>query len=156
MTKTELIDQVRDYLDQNDWNYEYLDMRSAILTGVNLKCKLQATKLYFLFNDNGFTLYANVSMKADEATRMMAMEFITRANYGTRIGNFELDADDGEIRYKVYVSTRDAESLNMELVEEAIYIVVSMLNRYGDGLMKVLMGFADSAKDEIAAIENNL
>lgn len=93
---------------------------------------------------------------ADEATRMMAMEFITRANYGTRIGNFELDADDGEIRYKVYVSTRDAESLNRELVEEAIYIVVSMLNRYGDGLMKVLMGFADSAKDEIAAIENNL
>ena len=156
MTKAELIDEVRDYLDRNDWNYEYMDMKSAILTGVNLKCKLQSTKLYFLFNDNGFTLYSNISMKADEATRMMAMEFITRANYGTRIGNFEMDADDGEIRYKVYISTRDEENLNNEQVEEAIYVSVSMLNRYGDGLMKVLMGFSNGAKEEIEAIENNL
>ena len=156
MTKGELIDQVRDYLDENDWNYEYMDMKNAILTGVNLKCKLQSTRMYFVFNDNGFTLYANISMKADEATRVMAMEFITRANYGTRIGNFELDMNDGEIRYKVYLSTRDEDRLSKEQIEEAIYVAVSMLNRYGDGLVKVLMGFANSAKEEIDNIENNL
>ena len=29
------------------------------------------------------------------------MEFITRANYGLPIGNFELDLEDGELRYKI-------------------------------------------------------
>ena len=27
MGRTELIDQVRDYLDKNDWKYEYMDMK---------------------------------------------------------------------------------------------------------------------------------
>ena len=154
MGRTELIDQVRDYLDKNDWKYEYMDMKGVIITGVNLQCKLQSTRLYFVFNDNGMTLYSNISMKADEATRAMALEFITRANYGTRNGNFEIDVDDGEIRYKVYISSRGSDTINEDLLEESIYIAVSMLNRYGDGLLKVLMGYANSAKEEIDLIEN--
>jgi len=32
--------------------------------------------------------------------RREAMEFITRANYGLLVGNFEFDLDDGEVRFK--------------------------------------------------------
>ena len=32
MTKAELIDCVRDYLDSNDWNYDYNDMKGTIVS----------------------------------------------------------------------------------------------------------------------------
>ena len=154
MTKAELIDRVRDYLDSNDWNYDYNDMKGTIVSGVNLKCKLSSTKLFFVFNDNGVTIYSNVSMKADEQTRAMALEFITRANYGIRVGNFEMDMSDGEIRYKVYINARGLDSISDEQIEEGIFIAANMLDRYGDGLLKVILGYANSAKEEIDAIEN--
>ncbi|MDD6805970.1 MAG: YbjN domain-containing protein [Clostridiales bacterium] len=154
MTKAELIDCVRDYLDSNDWNYDYNDMKGTIVSGVNLKSKLSSTKLFFVFNDNGVTIYSNVSMKADEQTRAMALEFITRANYGIRVGNFEMDMSDGEIRYKVYINARGLDSISDEQIEEGIFIAANMLDRYGDGLLKVILGYANSAKEEIDAIEN--
>ena len=122
--------------------------------GVNLKSKLSSTKLFFVFNDNGVTIYSNVSMKADEQTRAMALEFITRANYGIRVGNFEMDMSDGEIRYKVYINARGLDSISDEQIEEGIFIAANMLDRYGDGLLKVILGYANSAKEEIDAIEN--
>ena len=36
-------------------------------------------------------------------------EFITRANYGMALGNFELDFNDGEVRYKTSVDVTETE-----------------------------------------------
>ncbi len=53
--------------------------------------------------------YVVAPMKAPENSFTTIIEFITRANYGLRIGNFEFDYSDGEIRYK--------SSLDFEKVE---------------------------------------
>jgi hypothetical protein len=47
--------------------------------------------------------YAVAATRAPEAARLRVAEFITRANYGLRIGNFELDFGDGEVRYKTSI-----------------------------------------------------
>ncbi len=39
-------------------------------------------------------------VKAPEEKRLAIAEFVARANDGLRIGNFELDFGDGEVRYK--------------------------------------------------------
>ena len=153
MNKAEIINEVRDYLDENDWKYEYQDVREIITTGVNLKCKFQSMKILFIFNDNGVSLYAMLPIKVEDSAREMALEYLSRANYGVRIGNFEIDLEDGEIRYKVYLSARGMEKIPGEQIEEALIVAVSMINRYGDNLMKVMMGFANSAEEEIAAAE---
>jgi hypothetical protein len=45
-------------------------------------------------------LYSICPMHAPEGRRHELSQFLTRANYGLAVGNFELDFDDGEIRYK--------------------------------------------------------
>ncbi len=45
-------------------------------------------------------IYAYAPIKVLPETRLMAAEYLTRANYGMFIGNFELDFNDGEVRYK--------------------------------------------------------
>jgi hypothetical protein len=64
-------------------------------------------------------------------------EFITRANYGMALGNFELDFNDGEVRYKTSVDVTETE-ITGSLLRPLIYTNVLMMDRYMSGLMAVV------------------
>jgi hypothetical protein len=85
--------------------------------------------------------YAVAPVQVEEAGRPAVAEFITRANYGLWVGNFELDWGDGEVRYK---SSLDFEgvALTSELVRNAISPVVQMMVCYLPGLMSVIDGLS--------------
>ena len=51
-TKENMIDQVRNFLDNDNWNYEYDEGRSLITFGISLKCKLQNIRVYLIFSDD--------------------------------------------------------------------------------------------------------
>ncbi|HEX9018927.1 MAG TPA: YbjN domain-containing protein, partial [Anaerolineaceae bacterium] len=72
----------------------------------------------------------------------------TRANYGMIIGNFELDYQDGEIRYKTSVDVEDV-ALAESLVQNLVYANVLTMDKYLPGLMRVLY----AGIEPIAAIE---
>ena len=61
-----MIDLVRNFLDEDEWKYEYDDSMKIIRTGVNLKCKLQSTRLLIRFTDDGMIVLATISMNASE------------------------------------------------------------------------------------------
>lgn len=149
----DMIDRVRDYMDKDDWKYEYVDDRHLIRAGVNLKCKLQSVRMFISFNENGYTVVAVPPMKADEASRPNVMEYITRANYGLRNGNFEMDVEDGEIRYKVYVNAKGMNDISDDIIDDSIKLPALMIDRYGDGMAALMFGFSDPAT-EIQKVEN--
>lgn len=142
-----MINSVRDFLDGDDWNYDFESDNNLIRTGINLDCKLNSINEVIAFSDAGFQVYAMIKLDADEETRPKVMEYITRANYGLRLGNFELDLEDGEIRYKVYTNTKGMTELPQEIVEDAIIVPAMMFDRYGDGLATLMMGFSDPATE---------
>lgn len=72
-------------------------------------------------------------------------EFITRANYGMALGNFELDFNDGEVRYKTSVDVTDAE-ITGNLLRPLIYTNVLMMDKYMSGLMAVV--YADMSPEQ--------
>ncbi len=86
-----------------------------------------------------FMFYVVAPVKVPEDVRPAVVEFITRANYGLRIGNFEMDYADGEVRYKSSVDFEGAE-LSYELIRHAIYPAVQTMDRYLPGLMRVIYG----------------
>ena len=142
-TINDVIDQVREYLDKNDWKYEFEAERRTIRAGVSVNSKIQSVKLGVTFKEMGYTVYAIAPINADEQTRPTVMEYITRANYGVRNGNFEMDLRDGEIRYKSYVPTAGLDVIPDDIIEESFLIPPTMFNRYGNGLAALMMGFSD-------------
>jgi len=52
-------------------------------------------------------IYSIMPRKAPNARLAQVAEYLTRANYGLLVGNFELDLSDGEIRYKVSIDAED-------------------------------------------------
>ena len=69
----------------------------------------------------------------------MVSEFLHRANYGLNDGNFEMDYKDGEIRYKSFVNFRNID-VSQEVVEDSIIVGAAMIDRYGKGLLKLMLG----------------
>ena len=74
--------------------------------------------------------------------RAMVAEFITRANYGMILGNFELDLSDGEVRYKTSIDA-NGEELVIPLVKPVVYSNVLMMDKYLPGLSAVAYGNVD-------------
>ena len=71
---------------------------------------------------------------AEEAKRPEAAEFVARANYGMRIGNFELDMEDGEVRFKVSVDIEGSQ-LTSVMVRNMIACAITCSDRYYPGIM---------------------
>lgn len=100
-----------------------------------------------------FLFYAVAPVKVPEHSRVAIAEFIARANYGLRIGNFELDFSDGEVRYKSSIDFEGA-TLSPALIKNAIYPAVQTMDRYLPGMMTVVYG-GQSAAEVIAALEDS-
>jgi hypothetical protein len=64
-------------------------------------------------------------------------EFITRANYGMTIGNFELDYTDGEIRYKTSIDVEN-DRLTPALIQTLVYTNITMMDQYLPGIQAIL------------------
>jgi hypothetical protein len=86
-----------------------------------------------------FLFYAVAPVKAPPDVRLAVAEYITRANFGLRIGNFELDYADGEVRYKSSLDF-EAETLTPKLIKNAIYPAVHTMDFYLPGLLTVMYG----------------
>ena len=76
--------------------------------------------------------------------RGLAAEYLTRANYGLSIGNFEMDFEDGEVRYKTSIDVEGGE-LTQGMIKNLVYSNCATTDRYLHGLMKVVYGNADPA-----------
>jgi len=98
-----------------------------------------------------FVFYALVPNKVPQDRRLPVCEALTRANWGLRIGNFELDFQDGEIRYKSSIDF-EGELLTPALIRNAIYPAVATLDHYLPALIAVAYGGKDPA-EAIAEVE---
>ena len=137
-TATEILAWVKDVFDQKELNYKLLEDNNTLKTQFPLKSKLKNFTAFFNCRDRSYTVNAYISLSADEESRQRIAEYITRANYGLRFGNFELDYSDGEIRYRLTVDCEDRDGLSEGLVMRSIIIPMTMFDRYGDGLVAVL------------------
>jgi hypothetical protein len=66
-------------------------------------------------------------------------DFLTRANYGLIVGNFEMDLNDGEVRYKTSIDV-EGDELTPALLRNLAYTNVKTMDRYLPGLMSVMYG----------------
>ena len=66
-------------------------------------------------------------------------DFLTRANYGLPLGNFEIDMNDGEINFKNSMDISDG-VLTTKMVQTLIVFSLECLNRYVPGIREVVAG----------------
>jgi hypothetical protein len=103
---------------------------------------------YALDDDEQLVFYSIAPVHADEAHRAAVAEYLTRANAGLILGNFEMNYATGEVRFKTSIDA-EGTGLSPPLIRHVLYANVQAMDRYLPGLMLVL---ADGAAPQ-AAIE---
>ncbi|HYY11454.1 MAG TPA: YbjN domain-containing protein [Kineosporiaceae bacterium] len=145
-----LLDVVVAYLDQEEFEYhvesdERVELSFTTSNGV-------LNTWFSIDEEDEIVLYVTrCPVFVPEERRVAAMEFLTRATFGLRIGNFELDLEDGEVRYKTSLDV-EGDRLSPALLQRIVRPNLATMNRYLPGLLRVVYG-ATAPADEIAAIE---
>jgi hypothetical protein len=87
--------------------------------------------------------FSPVNVPADK--RQVVADYLTRANYGLLIGNFEMDMSDGEVRYKTSIKFGRYD-LETEVIGHMISMTCAMMDCYYPGMISVIYG--DVAPEE--------
>lgn len=81
-------------------------------------------------------VYSVIPGRVPPIRRLSVAEYLTRANYGLPIGNFEIDLVDGEVRFKTSLDC-GGDRLSIPLVRQLVRANATATERYARGLQLV-------------------
>lgn len=147
-----ILEAVTDFLTDAEWEHTPL-ANSPNWLRLQHKADSGQWTCYFQVREEQeqFFFFSMAALYVPAERRAAVAEFITRANYGMIIGNFEMDYADGEVRYKTYFDAAGSE-LTRKCVEAHVFTNLTVFDRYNAGLMGVAFGDVEP-KTAIAKIE---
>jgi hypothetical protein len=146
-----IYDVVEAFLVQDGWPCKRLEDQDVAMSSFKGKkgefnCFIQAREA-----QEHMIIYSVLPVLVPEERRDEIALFLTRANYGMPVGNFEMDYSDGEVRYKTSIDLEDIEEFQL-LLRNLLYANVLNMDKYFPGMMRVIFGGL-SAVEAIAEIE---
>jgi hypothetical protein len=135
------------YLAERSWPYE--DRDGVIVTPVVLSSGSWTVFFEIRDQDQQLIVYSLVPVWVPVERRTDAALYIARANYGLAIGNFEIDLDDGEVRFRTSVDVEGAE-ISAPIVDHLFLANVMGVEQYLEGLRSVIEGADPSAAIAVA------
>ncbi len=146
-----LFDEVQSFLVADEWFPEQIQGETIL-------------KMSFQGTDQAWLVFAQTREEARQVIfysvlvsnvmaerRAAAAEYLTMANYGLWLGNFELDMSDGEVRFKTSVDVEGG-MLTETMIRNLVYANVTLVDRYLPGLNQVVYEGMDPG-DAIRQIE---
>lgn len=135
-----------------NWRVQEVPDRSFLVMDVSgkngqYKCFAEAREA-----QHQFVFYTVCPVKAAVEKREAVSEFVTRANYGLIIGNFEMDYNDGEIRYKTSLDVEN-DTLSPALFRNTVSPNLFSIDKYMPGIMALLYAGL-TPEQAVAKVEN--
>jgi hypothetical protein len=152
--RTSILQAIINFFTQDDWAFTKIKGESVLqilFQGKNGKwsCYAKARD-----KQRQFVFYSICPVIVPEDKQLVMAEFITRANSGMIIGNFELDFTDGEICYKTSIDV-EGSNLTFSLIQKLVYANVTMMDEYLPGILSVINDGL-KAQDAITKIETTV
>jgi len=144
-------DAIVSYFERDGWKFRRLAGHDALEMGVAGEAGSYRLVAVVDGERNVVRFLTFLEGRVPETRRREITEYLTRANYGLLLGNFEFDLGDGEVRFKCATDI-EHHGLTYEQYQSMLYVSVAMMDRYFPGLQKVVQGTSDAAA-AIAEVE---
>lgn len=145
--------QIIDFFKQQEWKYNIVDNKTIALFGISGKKGRFQCIADVREDEKQFIFLSVCGANVPENKKIQVSELLTRLNFGIFLGNFEMDFDDGEIRFKTSIYFGDS-VLNPEIIETLILSNISTIDSSLDGIMSIIYG-NNTAIQAYQIIENN-
>jgi hypothetical protein len=146
-----IFDTVLEFFREDEWSVRMLEGQTSASVNFGGRNGQWTCLARVIEEKEIFLFYSYCPVKAPPEKRPILADFITRANYGLYLGNFELDYNDGEVRFKTSIDV-EGDRLSTALVKRLVYDNVSVMDRYLPGVLSVIYGGA-SPTEAIAQVE---
>ena len=152
MSLASLFDLLVDFLSDDGWAPESLPGESMARLRVRGENGEWDAFALAREEEHQVVVYAECPLSAPNDRRAETMALITRTNFGLSIGNFELDLDDGEIRYRTSLDVKE-DRLSPALLRHLIWNNIGTTDKYLPALRQVIES-GTSAAEALARIES--
>jgi hypothetical protein len=138
---TALLEELKRVFVENGWPFS--EVRGAQVLVSDLSGPLGTWKFYAQVVDEQdlILLYSVCPLRVPAGRRSEVSQFLTSANYGLAAGNFELDFEDGEIRYKTALHIQ-GDGLDRSIVKRLVRSNGMAMETYLPGIGAVITGTA--------------
>ena len=136
MNKT-LLKRIQDRL--SSVGIRYSTNENTIQLGMNIGDLIGNVRIYIQVIENYILTYTIMNNKCPINQINKTAEYLHRANYGLINGNFEIDFNDGEIRYKTLTFCQNPSNISNELIDNCVILPCKMIEKYGKGIMKSIL-----------------
>ena len=148
-----ITEAIRNHLDAHRLHYHFDEDHGVFELLMGVGCKAKTLVYHIIIDQYNFVVNARYPMgpsAEDEACVNTIARFFSRANYGLRNGNFELDLDDGEISFKSFCCCRGLTAPSDEMIAESIQFPAAMFDKYEAGILGILFnGMSDKEADDL-------
>lgn len=124
--------------NEKKWKYSHDVQNHRFEMGVALRTGFRAYQVVINVKEQSYIVYIAPHVKCSEDRLPLMMRYLTLANFGLINGNFELDLNDGEIRYKTFVNCAGMDKIPMEVVDDSIMVACYTMQRYADGISRTM------------------
>jgi hypothetical protein len=149
-SKGKIYQAMLNFFSEEDW--EFTKLQGKLILRLAFHGKNGQWSCFALANEDQqrFLFYSICPFDIPPLNRSAITEFLTRANYGMEIGNFEFDVDSGEIRFKTSLDV-SGDRITPILIKQLVYTNVLTTDQYLPGIHAVLN--ETTPMDAIRAIE---
>lgn len=90
-------------------------------------------------DDSLFQVFGYSPMRVPKGSRPAVAETVVRANYGLKVGKFEMDYDEGDLRFQA-AQILPVDDLEDETIQRLLGTTLAMLNTYLPAVLSVIYG----------------
>jgi hypothetical protein len=138
-------------LDEREVNYSTNDEHQSVCT--DLKGEVAAYRIVAQVDAESelFQVYGYSPIRVPEGSRPAIAEAVARANYGLRVGKFEFNIDEGDLRFQASQALL-SESVGETVIDRLITTTMAMLDMYLPAFLSVIYG-NELPNDAIRCVE---
>jgi len=132
-----IFQKVVEFFKDDGWPFEQLEDEEILrleYEGENSKWRCFA---HVIEESQRFVFLSSLANFVPKLMRLEASEYLTRANFGMEVGNFEMDFSDGTVRYRTSVDVEGGE-LTSTMIKNMVYLNIAVMDQYLPGLKKVV------------------
>jgi len=125
------------FFEDDGWPYEQIEGEEILrleYEGENGKWRCYANVVE---ERQRFLFLSSLANYVPKLMRLEAAEYLTRANFGMEVGNFEMDFSDGTVRYRTSVDVEGGE-LTPVMIKNLVYVNIAVMDQYLPGLTRVV------------------
>ena len=139
------------HLDERDVSYLANGEGRSICA--DFRCEVGTYRVIAAVDEEGsvFQVFGYSPIRVPEGSRPAIAEAVARANYGLRVGKFEFNVDEGDLRFQASQALT-GEAVGEGVIDRLIGTTMAMLDMYLPAFLSVIYG-NELPKDAIRCAE---